>query len=204
MLKLLNALILASIFLFLSCDENPLEPENANSFFPLKLGNKWYYRQYTTFNDSLKFKYPDKEYDLTFEIIGDKEIDGKTYSVLEGTSYDYSSQFYPIRVDTSYCRNEGSRFFWLGEDSYGYHNLMIADFSVSEGDTFSFNRDNNSTSTTVGTVKKRTWAAITIFYDIPNVSDDESEVTFVRNIGLQNSASLFWNFGQLLAKFQLN
>lgn len=201
MLKLERFLILLLVSLLVSCDDNPMEPNDASSFLPLTNGTKWYYRQYTNFNDSLKFNYPDKEYDLTYEVIGTTDINEKSYSILEITYYDYSNPYNPISIDTNYCRTEGTNLFWWVEDSNQYLNWLYVDFSIAEGDTFHFNwRDN---ITYVATVKKKAPDSVTIYYDIPGGADDEFEVTFLKNVGLKNTESIVWRLGRLLTRYEL-
>jgi len=197
----LKIFIVFMIPLFISCDDNIVGPEDANSFFPLSNGNKWFYKRYTDFNDSLKFDNPDKEYDLTYEIIGSTNIDGKTYSMLEVKSYDYNSVLYPVRIDTNYCRTDGENLVWKGKFLGEYYNRLYVDFSIAEGDTFNFIWQDNFTY--VGKVKTRTWDSITIYYEIPGAADEDFEVTFLKNIGLQNQKAVDWGRGILLSKFEL-
>lgn len=197
----LKIFIVFMIPLFISCDDNIVGPEDANSFFPLSIGNKWFYKSYIDYNDSLKFNYPDKEYDLTYEIIGNTNIDGKTYFMLEVKSYDYNSINYPVRIDTNYCRTDGKYLIWLGKFLGKYYNRLYVDFSIAEGDTFHFTWQNNFTY--VGKVKTKTWDLITIYYEIPGAADEDIEVTFLKNIGLQNQKALDWGFAILLTKFEL-
>gem|GEM_PF-5703039 len=90
---------------------------------------------------------------------------------------------------------------WKGKFLGEYYNRLYVDFSIAEGDTFHFTELNNFIY--VGKVKTKTWGSITIYYEIPGAADEDFEVTFLKNIGLQNQKAVDWGRGILLSKFEL-
>ena len=161
-------------------------------------GNKWYYRYYRTSNDTIIFINPNKEYDITFEVIGEKEINRKIYSVIEEryflTSY--------IPIDMALYRIEGENLYMFRRDSIPnqYIGGLLAKFSVSEGGTFHCKYYHFDY---VATIVKKTLTLTHIYYHIPGGYDEEFEIFFRKNIGIENHYSPDWRYGYLLAKFEL-
>ena len=183
----------------ISCNENIVQPETENTYFPLLKGNIWYYRDYQTRNDSTIFTNQDKEYDIRFEVIGNKEINGKDYYVVEERYYlNLISQ----PVDTSYYRTESGSLFKLKRDflSNEYIGGLLAKFSLAEGDTFHYYRYGYLY---IATILQKTSESLKIYYDIPEGADEEFELTFQKNIGLENDYSTAWRHGYKLEKVEL-
>src|SRR3989339_1297743 len=83
--KILSVIIyFLSVISFLSCNENSLtQPENTNSFFPLRVGNKWYYNSFNSFQ-----QYDSTNANFTTEVIGTKQVLGKAYFSVKSSYLD--------------------------------------------------------------------------------------------------------------------
>lgn len=192
-------LISISLFFFLiGCNENPVGPAGGNLFFPIAQGNKWYYRSYYMSGDTIKFSNPDKEYDITYEIVGEKEFDGKKYLIFERRSY----LMYSSAIDTTYYRTEGNNLFWLWRvGTNRYAGGLIAKFELTTGDTFSaYQLD---VFQYIGVVIEKSFTSIKFHYYIPGGADEDFELTFQRGVGLVNTYSTDWLMGSILVKAEL-
>jgi hypothetical protein len=199
MLKTSAAIISALLVsLLISCNENPVEPENTGTFFPLSKGNKWYYRYYINRNDSIIFTNPDKEYDFIYEVVGNREFNGKDYSVIEVTFLNDSLSESP---DTSYFRTEGEKLYWLYNKVFNeYKEILYADYSLSEGDTFNLGFTDYQY---IGTIIEKKANSVKIYYDIPQMADEEYVITYKWNIGITDEYSPMWGAGFMLIKDEL-
>lgn len=110
-------LILITVFM-ISCGDSPTEPSSGSEdYFPLKVGNKWYYN--SDFSDSTSI-------DITWEVTGEEKIDHKTYSIIieQNIQHNYT--------DTLYFRLNGATLF---SKRINYDDYIVADFSLNLNDT---------------------------------------------------------------------
>ncbi|MFA3783795.1 hypothetical protein ABRY23_12110 [Melioribacteraceae bacterium 4301-Me] len=187
------------LFLFNSCNENPTQPVSAEQFYPLKVGNKWYYKYYHTNGDTIKYDYSDSEYELYREVIGVKKINGKNYSIMESKN---SNPLLVNHSDTTYLRTDRYKLYFAYKDATTnqYIERMFADFSLEKADTFHIVKDAYEW---VVTVKEKTTNIIKFHYEIPNAADEEYEETYVKNVGLKSSYSTDWHMGIMLVNYEL-
>ncbi len=198
--KLFRSIIIIMLIFINSCNDNPTGPNTADTYFPLTKGNTWYYRDYSApYNiDTIKYTNPDKEYDIVYKVIGDKNINGKNYSVMEER---YFLKLY-IPLDTAYYRTEGENLYMLIKDrsSNQYLGGLYAKFSISEGDTFHCILPNYEY---IAIVQKKTSTMTKFHYYIPGGADEEFELTYYKNIGLVRSFSTDWGMGKVLSEYDL-
>jgi hypothetical protein len=137
MKKVISPILLLLFIFCASCDNNPTAPNLASSYFPLSMGNKWYYRQYyTSYKDSIIYVYPDLEYDISSEIVGTTTINGENCSISRDETIHYSTHF----IDITYYRIEGDKLYRY-KIYYPYELVggLLVDFSIAQGDTFHCN-----------------------------------------------------------------
>ena len=165
------------ITLFLSCNENILtQSENTNSFLPLRVGYKWYYNSFNSFQ-----QYDSTKANFTNEVIGTKQVLGKTYFSIKSSYlddngiiiYSHTSQYFYAN-DTLY------RYMNDGENS-NYYETIYANFTLGKGDKY--NTYMNSTEYVI-TVIEKDKDLITLFYDAPQYKDEEQEITFKKGVGI--------------------
>jgi len=174
--KILSILFYLSIVLFISCNENGLtSQENDNSYFPLKVGNKWYYNSFTSFQ-----QYDSTNINLTSEVIGKKQLFGKTYFSIKSTYFDENGSI--IYLDTSYysCSND-TLYEYMSDDNNNFYESIYAIFILEKGDKY--NNYMRSTEYVI-TVIEKDKDLITLFYDAPQYKDEEQEITFKRGLGI--------------------
>ena len=198
--KILNISFIVFILFLFACKNNSVNPEISSSFMPLHKGNKWFYREYyMTFDSSIVYVSPDLEYDMTEEIVDEKLINNKVYSVIKKRYFD---KIHVNKADTYYARLENKKLYDLIKD-YKTNKYVInffADFSIAKGDTFHFEWNG---FTYIGEILEKSSSLIKIHYKIPGGADEEFETTFKKNIGLVNSYSTDWKNGMELTKYEL-
>ena len=198
--KLSRPIIIILLIVINSCNDNPTGPDTANTYFPLTKGNTWYYRDYRApYNsDTIKFTNPDKEYDIIYKVIGEENINGKEYSIIEERYFLKESR----PLDTAYYRTEGENLYRLIRDwtTHEYRGGLYAKFTVSEGNTFHCELPNYEYT---AIVLQKTSTITKLHYYIPGGADEEFELTFNKNIGLVRSLSTDWGMGKVLAKYEL-
>ena len=161
-----------------SCGVSELNNSNNVDYFPLQIGNKWYYS-----ND--KSQSLDKA--TKWEIVSTIVIDDIEYYLVEKT-HPYSTK------DTSYYRHEDSKLIELfidkSKNNY-YLESIFADFNILENDFFNYyaESDNDEDIFYKVTLKERTTDSITLFYNIIQFRDTEHSITFQENIGIVETYS---------------
>jgi len=144
------------ILLLLSGCESPNGNNSANNgqFFPLAVGNKWYYNSGSS----------DSKFDIVWQIKGVQIIDNKNYYQL------FTSILKSNTTDTSYYRYSGDTLFTRTEN----RDSVIADFNV---------RLNDSTYWSPGgIVTQKTQDSITFSASFNRVFG--YSITYVRGIGM--------------------
>ncbi|MHB1688114.1 MAG: hypothetical protein ACYCVH_12180 [Ignavibacteriaceae bacterium] len=145
--------------LLLGC-ESPNEPvRNVEEFFPLKVGNKWYYNSTNSDTTSI---------DDIWEITGQKEIDNKKY-------YEIIKHYLKYNLkDTLYYRLNGDTLFSKG---INYNEQIVADFSLNINEIAYWKDDLK--------VVQKTENIIT--FETPFGADYGYSITFKRGIGIASA-----------------
>jgi len=172
--------ITASILLYMltSCGVSDLNNSNNVDYFPLQIGNKWYY-------SSDKSQSLDKA--TKWEIVSAIVINDIEYYLVEKT-HPYSTK------DTSYYRYEDSKLIELfidkSKNNY-YLESIFADFNILENDFFNYyaESDNDEDIYYKVTLKEKTTSSITLFYNIIQFRDTEHSITFQENKGIVETFS---------------
>ncbi len=153
----------------LSCDSDVIQPPDpTEGHFPLQVGNQWTYA--LAGNESFK---------LSHEIVGTTRIDSHGYFVLRrqfGEDANSDSVFYRVESPGRIFTNHN------GED------VLYIDFNLPVGDTWeSFGafiarivRKGFTSSVPAGDFEN----SIEVFFDVPQVIDDENTRVFAKGIGL--------------------
>ncbi len=174
-MKTITATIL--LYMLTSCgisDSNDINKD----YFPLQVGNKWYYS-----ND--KSQTLDKA--AKWEIVRTIIINDIEYYLVEKTPL-YS------RKDTSYYRYEGTKLIELfidkSKNNY-YLESIFADFNIHENDSFNYyaETDNDEDIYYKVTLKDRTPSSVALFYDILQFRDTEHSITFQEDKGIVETYS---------------
>jgi len=137
--------------------ENSTEPDyNAKSFFPLQKGNKWTYLNTNSGNKA--------GYNTVWEVTGTAKINGHLFYLITitGSAGD----------DTLYYRCSGDTLFTF--NNYTAKEEVIADFSISKGDTCWWNPDY--------VVTEKTKASMT--FGFQKTIDYGYEISFKRFTGI--------------------
>jgi hypothetical protein len=165
------------IGLSLSCNEStPIEPEYGNSFFPLKVGNTWFYN---SFSSSCQQFNPNIVKEIK-KVIGTKNIMGRTFYSLESIYKDDSGSIYSKDTSYYYYSND-TLYHYMSVGNNKYNKSIYAIFSLESGDKYI-----DTVGTTVNEItvreKNNEWAIFS--YDAPQVKDEENEVTFRKGKGI--------------------
>jgi hypothetical protein len=173
--NILSSVVLVIIGLCSGCSQGPTEPEYVNSFFPLEVGNKWYYNSFSSSSQ----RFNPLEVDEVKEIIGIKQISEKKYYLAETKYYDQSGSIY--YVDTSYYRYSKDTLYQHRNYNNASYEIASAIFSLEKGDRYM-----NYMGSTIFevTVREKDNGLITFFYDSPQFKDTESEITFQKGKGI--------------------
>lgn len=190
MKKIMSAVFFSAVLIFLSgCKDTVVEPQNAADFFPMKAGNKWYYK--TTFGSR-----PDSgsTVSMIWEITGQKEFQGKHCFVMLCT--DLTREDIIVKPDTFYYYKSGQRLYRYFKSSSNETEFgLYADFSLLKGARFQskLNGWNHEI-----TVESRTDSTISFYYRIPEATDSEFRVVFKKNTGIESSHAFYGSGIQLL------
>jgi hypothetical protein len=155
-MKKLDKLIPLLFALLLSC-ESPIEPiSSVKEFFPLKVGNKWYYNSTNSDTTSI---------DDVWEITGQKTLNNKEY--YEMVTNHLENNF----KDTLYYRINGDTLF---SKRAKFNEQIIADFSLKINETAYWQNDLNVTYKTENTMT----------FETPFRADYGYSVTFKKGMGI--------------------
>lgn len=190
---------LFSIFSFIfiivaavSCNESITEPVNINTFFPLAIGNKWYYNSY-----SLAQGFDPTKVSFIKEITGIKKINLKNYFVMVTTSFDNTGV--AMLIDTSYFR-------YADDIVYQFRNSdtkenIYAIFKMKQGEKFTVKWQQYDYEITM---KEKTDNTATLFYNSPQMVDEEHEITFKKGYGVYKTNSTAWGWNTQLIKAEIH
>ena len=157
--KSVSLLLICILFLFNSCDDY-CENTNYESYLPLKVGNKWTY----DYHDNTQI----------WEVIGEREINGKFYYDVLVKYQDING---PILTHHDYYRFDNSKLYKYTVifDS----ETLFADFSLSEGETFI-----QENSVYEVTVWSDTPNEFKFYYDFPGSEAANYAITFRIDTGI--------------------
>ncbi|MFA6980434.1 MAG: hypothetical protein WC209_14020 [Ignavibacteriaceae bacterium] len=146
-----------------------------DSFFPLSVGNKWYY--------SNKSPYDTNNITLVKEVTESLIINNHVYYQI--TSNNLSSSLYRLSGDTLFERQ-------CSDDK------IYALFNIDNGEEFFYNQcfSRGDYNITVQLVRKNLLERI-LFYDQVNAYDDENYVTFGRGVGV-TALKGAWDYSRLV------
>ncbi len=164
-----------------SCGINDPE-EKAWGYFPLSVGNEWNYKIQNN---------PESDYVSTWRVNSITKISGKEYFeiIKENNLNSYK--------DTSYFRIDGSKLVELIITNNNQNfETTFADFSVGDDSSFKYRFFNV-------TLKKKDKNSITLFYDAPQMVDEENSITFEKNKGITLFYSDAWGIGEYLFDYQI-
>jgi hypothetical protein len=158
-MKKIYLLILLSFLLLLGC-KSPNEPSlNPEEYFPLQIGNKWYYN--TVYPDTTSVN-------IICEVNGQEEINHKQYYRIVEQNLQYNF------IDTLFYRVNGDTLF---SRRINYDEQIIADFSLRLDDTAYWQNDLKVVQKTKDIIK----------FETPFGADYGDSITFQRGIGITNS-----------------
>lgn len=160
-MKTIPLIIFSFLILIIGCDSTNEPILNSQDYFPLKIGNKWYY------NITFPIRRDTTSINLIYEVKGKEEIDNKSYFKIIETYLQ--SNF----VDTIFYRFGGDTLFLKRIDN---SEQIIADFSLSLNDTAYWQDDLK--------VVAKTNDLIT--FEVPIRPDYGYSITFQRGIGITN------------------
>lgn len=136
-----------------------MEPSlSSEEFFPLQVGNKWYYN--SSFPDS-------NSVDFVWEVVGEENFDGKQYFAI--TELNLKFNF----ISTLYYRFNGATLFVRGTN----FEKILADFSLNLNDTAYWQNELVVVEKTKDIMK----------FETPQGADYGFSFSFKRGIGIINS-----------------
>jgi hypothetical protein len=176
--KILSVIIyFFSIISFLSCSENSMtQPEETNTFFPLSVGNKWYYNSFNSYQ-----QYDSTNVNFTNEVIGTAQVLGKSYFTVKSSYLNENG--ISIYSDTSqyFYSNDTLYRYMTDANKSNYYETIYANFTLGKGDKYTTYM--NSTEYVITLIEKDK-DFITLFYDAPQYKDEEQEITFKKGVGI--------------------
>jgi hypothetical protein len=157
-MKNIFSLVPLVAFLIYSCKSSNEPSSNSEGYFPLKVGNKWYYNSV----------YPDtNSISIIWEVTGQEEINYRLY-------YRIIEQNTQINlIDTLFYRVNGDTLFRGGKNN----EQIIADFSLSLNDTAYWQNDLRVVEKNKDIIRLET----------PFGADYGYSITFQKGIGITNS-----------------
>ncbi|MDP2303458.1 MAG: hypothetical protein Q8N03_13660 [Ignavibacteria bacterium] len=158
-MKKIYLFIFLSFLLLFGC-KSPSEPSsNPEEYFPLQIGNKWYYN--SAFPDTTSVN-------IICEVHGQEDINHKKYYRIVEQNLQYNfldTIFYRISGDTLFSRR------------INYDEQTVADFSLNLNDTAYWQNDLTVVQKTKDIIK----------FETPFRVDYGNSITFQRGIGITNS-----------------
>ena len=190
-----------NIGLFNAC--NTTEPINKiklgsseNIYFPLNIGNKWYYNSYHI-NDP---NFDSTKFDRTWEVISSKCLGRKLFYQIEsviynndGTIFKVDSLYYAISADSLFLIDTGQPF---NETSL----KLMALFNSEQYQSFIVKSD--SSGDYIGYLIDKTDSTNSFYYYRDGWNDSGWQMTFKKKVGYIESHSE-WGFGSKLVSYIL-
>jgi len=147
------------LILIIAGCESPMDTTPADEYFPLKVGNKWYYNSI----------YPDTTYiNVIWEVNGKEEINGKQYFKIVEQNLQINhidTLFYRFDEDTLFCKR------------INYDERIVADFSLNLNDTAYWQNDLRVVQKTENIIK----------FETPFGADYGYSISFKKGIGITNT-----------------
>jgi len=184
-------LIIIILTYFINCakDKNPMNSPiiNTSTYFPLKVGNTWYYDSPTPQTNpwamkTIKSSFVENNtvyYEWTY---------GEGVDVIDNIRADEQGNIWNLKNNNKYLwfdftQDSGSTYVYNCPESFGeniyYYNVYV--------------KKNISTETPAGVFDD----CIELFFDIPQVVDEERIYTFAPNIGLVRLQNNGWSTKRL-------
>src|ERR1035437_9775112 len=180
-MKIIILIILLS--LLPSCGVTDSE-DNQKNYFPLQIGNKWYY--------STNKNQTSIDYAIKWEIISKVKTHWHEYYLIEKT-------YYTLVKDTSYYRQERNKLIelFIGKSNTRYYlESIYADFDIQQNGHFDYfaESSNNKDYYYKVTLKNMADKRITFYYDLPQSVDEEHSITFEEGVGITEFYNDAWGF----------
>jgi hypothetical protein len=195
---------LVIIFLVISvssCDttestiSDPLN-RNKNTFFPLSVGNKWFYNSYQL-NDP---DFDSTKFDRTWEVISTKTLGNKIFYQIESIRYNNDSTifridslYYAVRDDSLFLINPGQPFSETSVQLRALYNSEQYQHFIVQPDS-----DGNY----LGYLINKTDSTNSFYYYQEGWMDSGWQMTFKKKVGYIESHS-DWGLGSKLVKYIL-
>jgi hypothetical protein len=192
-----SMLVVLSIFLvFLPSCTLPAGPGApgglASEYMPLTVGNQWYYASYQSQGPTGS----PQETGL-LEVVGELMIGDMRFQVLTYSALRRGLDSIEV-LDTLYYRTSGSQLFRCILRNGIPNILLIAEFSLSHGQSYT-QIDEQNVKTSV-TVTRHTDDEMTFLYDAPEAVDDVYRRTFKKGVGIVDEYSPDWGIGSQLTR----
>jgi hypothetical protein len=205
-LAVVRRMLLIAVFfsttIFISCS-SPTHPSDGNGavtqknpYYPLALGNIWYYNFYEANRpiDTTKFN-------STWQIISTKSLGTKVFYGLKRVSYGSDTTII-TEVDTVYISISNDSLFQINpnlpfSESSIHLQAVLCDSGFA---TFTWTANGD---TYQGDLVDRTDTTITFSYWNPGWMDSGYNITYKKGVGQYDSQS-GWGLGSRLVKYHLN
>jgi hypothetical protein len=196
-----NIFFILFIGLFNGCDTteptNGVELDlNKNIFFPLNVGNKWYYNSYHI-NDP---NFDSTKFDRSWEVISSKTLSNKIFYQIESIAYNNDSTiyrvdsiYYAIREDSLFLIDQGQPFIETSIQLRGLFNSDQYEHFIVQPDS-----DGNY----LGYLINKTDSTNSFYYYRDGWNDSGWQMTFKKKVGYIESHS-DWGLGSKLVNYIL-
>jgi len=190
-LSIITTLIIVVAMLFNSCDTSTeVINKNYSDYFPLKVGNKWYYSNY-----SYSVPPDANRIELIKEGIGTRDFSDTTYYTMRETYYNNEAVSY---VDTNFYVVSGNELVCRYEWEQNTRNV-ITDFSMKLNEQKVFPGNEETKQYLI--VKEKSETSIKFLYDHPGIVDEEHLEEYKIGRGVVDYFS-YWGFGYKLIRFE--
>lgn len=192
-------ILLFTILQFSGC-QSSTEPNglnnNTNSFFPMEVGNKWYYNTY--YSDSY---FDTSRYNRTLEIKNKIYLENKIFYLFEDTYYNKDLSIKSI--DTTYYAIKNDSLFQIGRGRPLVRESIDFQGLFSEKPYGDFVRRKHADGDYMGYVYEFSDTTFTFYYYRDEWMDSGWMMTFQKNIGYIESQSASIVIGDRLVRYFL-
>lgn len=193
--KTISAFLIISFLLvpfFSGCNDKSTEPSLADSYMPLKEGNKWFYSSFTHLTVPDITRISD-----VWEVVGTRIHRGMEFYIIKRTFVQENNNF----SDSVYYANSGDNLYQLFVPKGGAEYVsMPAMFNIRDNGTFNYKSESlEYTVTNLG----KDGDKIKFMYDSPNAVDEEHTVVYQAGKGIYETYSAAWGIGRRLVKAEL-
>ena len=188
--KMFSFLLVLSLSVFISCDVNSPNAGDSGKYFPMQIGNKWYYAP-----DSYSSNFDSTNINEIWTVADTKYIDGIQFYVINCfyITYDYSYSYVLY-----YNPNVNILYEYIDNGQESPYITPKAKFNLNVNDKFEYI---NGLNYNVSVISKN-WPYMSFYYDDPQVYDEEYSITFKEGIGIYKWIS-GWGIGERLVKSEL-